>query len=107
MSDKTSIQKEIENITNQLIEKYAPQKVILFGSAASGEVSDDSDIDFLIIKDDVPVYGLDRMRELDRLVKTHLPVDMLVYRPEEFEERIKLGDPFVKEIIRSGKVLYG
>jgi predicted nuclease of predicted toxin-antitoxin system len=32
---------------------------------------------------------------------------VLVYRPDEFEDRIRLGDPFVKAILREGRVLYG
>jgi hypothetical protein len=31
----------------------------------------------------------------------------LIYRPEEFEKRIKMGDPFLKSILKEGKVLYG
>ena len=31
------IQKEIENISSQIIAKYKPEKVILFGSAARGD----------------------------------------------------------------------
>jgi hypothetical protein len=47
------------------------------------------------------------MRELDRLIKRHVAVDMIVYKPEEVEDRLALGDPFVKKIYREGKVLYG
>ncbi len=43
-------QKEIESITLQIIEKYKPAKIILFGSTARGQFDADSDADFLIIK---------------------------------------------------------
>ena len=62
---------------------------------------------FLIIKKDVPLYGLDRMRELDGLIDRNIAADMLVYRPDEFNERIRLGDPFIETILREGRVLYG
>jgi len=39
---------EIVSITAQLIEKYKPEKIILFGSAARGDTNPDSDADFLI-----------------------------------------------------------
>ncbi len=29
-----------------------------------------------------------------------------VYKPQELEQRLKLGDPFVKTILKEGKVLY-
>jgi hypothetical protein len=47
------------------------------------------------------------MRQLDRLIERNIACDLLVYRPDEFEERIKLGDPFIKSIFREGQVLYG
>ncbi len=98
---------EIQNIVEQIIHKYTPSKIILFGSAARGEYDKVNDLDFLIIKQDVPLYGIDRMRELDDLIDRNIAADMLVYRPDEFEDRIKLGDPFIKTILREGQVLYG
>jgi predicted nucleotidyltransferase len=100
-------EKEIQRITTQLIEKYGPEKIILFGSVARGEYDQANDLDFLIIKQDVPFYGIDRMRELDELIDRDVAADMLVYRPDEFEDRIRLGDPFIKAILREGRILYG
>ncbi len=100
-------QKEIENIKTQIIEKYKPEKIILFGSAAQGKVDLDSDADFLIIKKDTPYYGADRIRELSRIIERNILVDLLIYRPEEFNKRLKMGDPFLKAILKEGKTLYG
>jgi len=47
-------EKQIESITAQIIKKYKPEKIILFGSAARGEISADSDADFLIVKKHTP-----------------------------------------------------
>jgi len=63
--------------------------------------------DFLIIKDDVPHYGLQRMRQLDDLIDRNMAADMIVYRPEELDDRLALGDPFVKAIVKEGRTLYG
>jgi len=100
-------EKEIQSITTQLIEKYAPGKIILFDSVGRGEFDQANDLDFLIIKQDVPLYGVDRMRELDGLIERNIAADMLVYRPDEFEDRVHLGDPFIKTILKEGRVLYG
>ena len=100
-------EKEIQSITEQLIEKYGPEKIILFGSAARGDYDQSNDLDFLIIKQDVPLYGIDRMRELDELIDRTVAADMLVYRPDELEDRVRMGDPFIKAILREGRVLYG
>ncbi len=96
----------IEALREQLVAKYAPEKIILFGSAIheEGEVHD---VDLFIIKDDVPHLGAERIRQLYRLMDTDLPVDYLVYRPAEVAERISLGDPFVVGVLREGRVLYG
>ncbi|MBU0699628.1 MAG: nucleotidyltransferase domain-containing protein [Pseudomonadota bacterium] len=105
--EQNEITAEIENITEQIIRKYNPLKIILFGSAARKEYDKVNDLDFLIIKEDVPIHGLARMRELDELIDRNIASDMLVYRPDEFEERIKLSDPFIKTILREGRILYG
>lgn len=104
--DKTILLKQLDNITTRLIEKYKPEKIILFGSAVWGE-GEIHDIDLFIVKREVPYYGEDRTRELYRLMDTDVPVDYIVYKPEEVEERIALGDPFVKKIFKQGKFLFG
>ena len=104
---KTEISNSIENIKNQLIEKYHPEKIILFGSAAWGGGDGVSDLDFFIVKKDVPHYGADRIRELYRLIEAHAAVDYIVYKPEEVEKWLSLGDPFLKKVYSEGKLLYG
>jgi predicted nucleotidyltransferase len=102
-----NFEQEIQSITKQLIQKYGPEKIILFGSAARGDYGKANDLDFLIIKQDVPLYGIDRMRELDELIDRNVAADMLVYLPNEFDERVRLGDPFIKAVLREGRILYG
>ena len=99
--------KQIKNIISQIIEKYKPDKIILFGSAARGDLDAQSDLDFIIIKKDTPYLGAERIRELSRLISRDIPVDFLIYRPDEFEMRLSMGDPFLESIIKEGKVLYG
>lgn len=101
------ISSEIDYIKNQLINKYMPEKIILFGSAAGGDSDEVHDLDFFIIKKDVPYYGGDRIGELYRLMDAHMAVDYLVYTPDEVRERLALGDPFIKKIINEGTLLYG
>jgi predicted nucleotidyltransferase len=103
---KINFEKEIEHITTQIVEKYKPEKVILFGSAATGEAGYDSDADFLVIKKNTPYYGADRIRELSCIIERNIAVDFLVYRPDEFEKRLKMGDPFLESIIKEGKKAY-
>ena len=104
---KVDFEKEIASITKQIVEKFRPEKIILFGSASRGEWDLNSDADFLIIKKDTPLYGSDRVREFSRAIERNIPVDFLIYRPEEFDRRLQMGDPFLKALMKEGKVLYG
>jgi uncharacterized protein len=106
MITQSQFDQEVQNILDQLIRLYKPEKVILFGSLAKGEMKQASDIDFFIIKSNVPEFGVDRIRELDALIRYKLATDFIVYKPQELEQRLKLGDPFVKNILKEGKVLY-
>jgi uncharacterized protein len=75
----SDLENEIDNLKTQILEKYHPEKIILFGSAAWGD-EEVNDIDLLIIKSETPYYGIDRMRELDRLIKRDVAADMLIYQ---------------------------
>ena len=103
---RPELMKQIESLVQQLVTRYAPEKVILFGSVASNE-TEVNDVDLFIVKNEVPRIGADRIRQLYRMMDTDLPVDYLVYRPSEVQERLILGDPFVTGIFREGMVLYG
>jgi len=103
---RVEILSRIESLKQQLVAKYAPEKIILFGSAIRDDV-EVNDVDLFIVKDDVPYLGADRIRQLYRLMDTDLPVDYLVYRPAEVAERLSLGDPFIMGVMREGRVLYG
>lgn len=106
MISKSRFDKEIQNIVEQLIRLYKPEKIVLFGSLAEGRIHQGTDIDLFIVKSDVPETGVDRIRQLDGLINYRLATDFIVYRPEELDRRLKMGDPFVKNILDNGKVLY-
>jgi len=106
MVSQEQFEKEVQNIVKQLIRLYKPDKIILFGSLARGQINQGTDIDLFIIKSDVPEFGVDRIRQLDALIKYRLATDFIVYKPAELEQRLNLGDPFVKSILEEGKVLY-
>lgn len=108
-----SSENELQEILAQVLERlksYNPEKVILFGSLVEGEADEYSDLDLLVIKD-TKVPPLQRMQEAIRLCRgkpplTTIGIDCLVCTPAELEERLRLGDPFIKQIIARGKVVY-
>ncbi len=88
-----------------LREHYSPQRILLFGSLASGRVNEWSDIDLVIIKETRQKF-LDRIREVMQLLKPKVGVDILVYTPEEFAQ-LNEERAFVREeIVAKGRVLY-
>jgi predicted nucleotidyltransferase len=100
-----SIQKEINSIKNQIVAKYQPQKVILFGSASTDAMNAGSDLDWLVIKEtnDHPIV---RSQKLYANINKNIPCDFIVYTPKEFEDRKDINDPFIMNIINYGKAVY-
>ncbi|MDO8638017.1 MAG: nucleotidyltransferase domain-containing protein [Candidatus Daviesbacteria bacterium] len=80
--------------------------MFLFGSSVTGNMTDDSDLDFLIIKDDKK-DSYNRIVEVYGLIKKNIAADFIVYTPQEFNDRLKLGDPFITSILSEGRMLYG
>lgn len=105
---KQQIEEEIQLITKQLIRNYKPEKIILFGSGIHGDFGPDSDLDILVIKDGVDnIKPHDRYYQARKLLKSSLPIDLLVYTPYEIQKRLYLSDPFFINIMSEGRVLYG
>lgn len=101
----------IRKIVDTIVEKYVPDKIILFGSYAYDAASEDSDIDLFIIKDTDKKRRVDRFVEVSRIVSDiesdfKIPISPLVLTQEEVRERLNLGDDFIEEILAKGKVLY-
>ena len=98
--------KKIKKIVDQIKKKYKPEKVILFGSFAYGKPNKDSDVDLFIVKK-TKETRIKRHLKVDRmLLDRDIPLDILVYTPQEIKKRISLGDFFIKNIIQKGKILY-
>lgn len=104
----TQFQNQIEAVVERIAKEYQPEKIILFGSAARGEMGTDSDVDLFVVKDD----GRPRhqrsvdVRKILRDTAYTFPLDVLVYTPKELEYRLWLGDFFVKRVIKEGRILY-
>ncbi len=98
----------IVELAETIRRKYKPQKIVLFGSYARDRPTEDSDIDLFIVKE-TDARMVDRFVEVKRLIydpQLRIPVSPLVYTPRELEERLNMGDDFVKEIMSEGRVLY-
>ncbi|MBM3254211.1 MAG: nucleotidyltransferase domain-containing protein [Candidatus Omnitrophica bacterium] len=102
--DKDNLQTQLIELAEKIKRRFNPHKIILFGSYAYGKPTEGSDVDFLIIMDtDIPLRKQASLirRELTGLI----PIDIIVRTPEQVEERIKLGDFFIKQIVQKGVIL--
>lgn len=100
-------QKQIQKILKIIVEKYKPEKIILFGSYAYGYPSKDSDLDLLIVKDiNLPRYK--RAREIRKYLWgiTDIPKDIIVYTQKEIDDWAEVKEAFITNIVKNGKILY-
>jgi predicted nucleotidyltransferase len=89
-----------------LIEAAHPEKIVLFGSLARGDGTEDSDLDLLVI---VP-SAEDRIDEMARLrlVLRELPIasDLGVYTRADVEQRGHLRGTMLYHALQEGRVLH-
>lgn len=102
---KKELEENLSHIVDTIVKEYSPEKIILFGSLANGNIHEGSDIDLIIIKS-TSHNPWQRAREVDKIIDHNVPIDILIYTPQEIEERILLNDYFVKGFSEQGKVLY-
>jgi predicted nucleotidyltransferase len=100
------LEQELHRMSEILIREYQPEKLILFGSVAQGDIHEWSDLDLVVIKKtEKPL--LERTEEVLRLIRPKVGLDVLVYTPEEVEEMVADRRVFVlDEIIYKGAVAY-
>jgi predicted nucleotidyltransferase len=105
-NNKLITQSQIEEVKNRIVEKFHPEKIILFGSYANGEPNDESDLDLLIIqRTDLPRKER-RLPILKMLRDMKIAMDILIYTPNEVEYWKDTPAAFVTQIINDVKVIY-
>jgi predicted nucleotidyltransferase len=98
--------KEFEHFVDSLISSYHPEKVILFGSHARGEAGRGSDVDLLVIMEHEARKNVDAAVDLYMDLRPAFPMDLLVRRPQDISDRLKIGDKFIGDIVHHGIVLH-
>jgi uncharacterized protein len=99
------LRQELDRIVEILKKEYQPEEIILFGSMAQGDIHAWSDIDLLIIKE-TDQRPIDRCTEVCRIVKPVVGLDLFVYTPSEYQMLLTENLTFVRNIARTGTVLY-
>ncbi len=100
-----STMEQIQEFGRRIGQQFHPRQVVLFGSYARGSATADSDVDVLVV---MPFEGrpVDKSVEIRLATNPPFPLDLLVRTPQAVRERIAMGDHFLRDILRHGKVLY-
>ena len=97
--------REIEKIKEQIISKYNPEEMILFGSCAKGRVSRNSDIDICLILDTVDKRQI--VRDILTGIEYDIDLEIVVYTPQEWQKYKGDKATFAGVINRTGVSLIG
>jgi len=96
----------IRGLVRRIADKFQPEKVVLFGSYAYGNPGPESDVDLLVVMNTSLSSRQQRLRISQAISPRPFPLDIVVRTPEELETRLKLGDPFLHEVMTRGRVVY-
>ena len=98
-------QQILDDIIRRIIEVAQPEKIILFGSAARGEMNRHSDVDLLVVKE-----GMHRRdmagRIYENLWGVGAAVDVVVVTPADVERYKDSHALVIKPALREGRVVY-
>jgi predicted nucleotidyltransferase len=100
------IGRQIDEMVRRIVEGFHPERIILFGSHASGVADPDSDVDLLVV---LRIDGSRRQVafEIDgALSDRELPLDPIVVTPEDFERGQDQIDSIVRPAVLEGRVVY-
>jgi predicted nucleotidyltransferase len=104
----------IEHLKHEIVmritRQYTPEKIILFGSYATGHPRPDSDIDLIVVLDEpgfTQTYSqkIQRRLQIARLfydMMATIPMDILVYTREEWNKLQEIKSSFIRDINRTG-----
>jgi predicted nucleotidyltransferase len=96
----------LASLIRRIIEEVHPLRIVLFGSAARGSATEESDADLLIVMKD----GTHRRRTAQTLYRqlrgTRIPFDLLVTTPSDLERHRSNNGLIYSRILREGKEVY-
>ena len=94
----------IRAYVRKIVERFRPERVILFGSHAYGKPNADSDVDLLVV---MPAANQSSLALRIRLaLPSPFALDLIVRTPKRWQRGLAEGDWFLREILETGKVLY-
>ena len=96
----------LNEIIKRIVEEVEPDKIILFGSAARGDMGPNSDVDLLVVKSGVVHRGQLAGDIYMNLIGVERAVDVVVVTPEDIERYKDSIALVIRPALREGKVIY-
>ena len=97
-------QAAIRRFARLIVERFQPDKIILFGSYAYGKPHEESDVDLLVIMR--TKNAIDHSIRISLAFEQLFSLDLIVRTPWQIERGLKDDNWFLREIMDKGKVLY-
>jgi predicted nucleotidyltransferase len=102
LQSDTILNSFIETVVPEIRKYFNPSKILIFGSRVSGEATENSDIDVIIVSDFFRgIKFVKRMADVLRKIKFSRHIDFICYTPEEFE-KIQHSSTVVKAALLEG-----
>ena len=95
-----------QEIIRRVLRVTKPDRIILFGSAATGQMTRDSDIDLLVVERSPSDTREARFRIAESLSDLEFPVDVFVMAAERFEESKNIFGGIAYPAHKYGRVIY-
>ena len=96
----------LAEITQRIVAISDPQQIILFGSQARGDARPDSDLDLLVVKEEMESPRAEAARIYRALAGLRVPMDIVVARSDYVRRHRDVVGTIVRPALREGRVLY-
>ena len=105
---KVNAKDSLENAVIAIRNSVNPQKIYLFGSHADNTYTDESDLDLCIVTSLQGLRKIDVLRKIRKAMvhDVDMPIDLLVYDDDDFNERSMLTTTMEHKIAQEGVLLY-
>ncbi len=95
----------LDDIVRRVVEIAAPERIVLFGSAARGEMGPHSDVDLLVVTETDDAHRL-TADIYGNLFGVGAPVDVVVASPKQVDRYRDTHALVIKPALREGRVVY-
>lgn len=104
----TELEAYLAALVGALVAAFSPERIVLFGSFARGDQNRASDADLVVIAPTSLPFceRIGHALASCYAASRRLPVEALVYTPQEWERMVAVGSSFAALVQREGRVLY-